>query len=355
MQPVDKIHGLRRNSVSLYIFAQWAKRYHGQWTSDGSENLDPFSLCLGQSTTVQHGPRHPHLDIVFLPPSPTSLQEKTHCCPNIRRRMPKAHRDATIQYSQPSYALTPGPSQRHHLSKSTPTPHRPLVYLADGEILTQDHPLPRLPGQVGFAGDRPQNGLILVSHQPMDTDNANTAYDHEPPSQPDMDEPVDPAKSRHRRKRVAQWKRWELEIIPMLIAPYMKLLESTLSLRNDPPPPRIKSCTCGDLGRHLAVTIVKFTGKSRSPFLILEILAHCCLALELVNIRACKCSPAAGQLLEMGYFPCAPYHPTLAIEVRMLQFVTKLFVRISPNNTAWCATVEDFLQNLGYKLTSAVC
>jgi len=38
----------------------------------------------------------------------------------------------------------------------------------------------------------------------------------------------------------------------------------------------------------------------------------------------------------------------------MLQFVTKLFVRVSPNNTAWCATVEDFLQGLGYKLTSAV-
>jgi hypothetical protein len=145
--------------------------------------------------------------------------------------MPKAHRDAAIQYSQPSYALTPGPSQRHHLSKSTPTPHRPLVYLADGQTLTQDHPLPRLPGQVGFAGDRPQDGLTLVSRQSMDTDNANAAYDHEPTFQPDMDEPVDFAQSRLRRKRVAQWKRWELEIIPMLIAPYMDLLESTLSLR----------------------------------------------------------------------------------------------------------------------------
>jgi hypothetical protein len=56
----------------------------------------------------------------------------------------------------------------------------------------------------------------------------------------------------------------------------------------------------------------------------------------------------------MGYFPCAPYHPTLAVEVRMLLFVTKLFVRVSPNNTAWCATVEDFLQGLGYRLPSEV-
>jgi len=39
----------------------------------------------------------------------------------------------------------------------------------------------------------------------------------------------------------------------------------------------------------------------------------------------------------------------------MLLFVTKLFVRVSPNNTAWCATVEDFLKGLGYRLASAVC
>ena len=57
----------------------------------------------------------------------------------------------------------------------------------------------------------------------------------------------------------------------------------------------------------------------------------------------------------MGYFSCTPYHPTLAVEVHMLLFVTKLFVRVSPNNTAWCATVEDFLQGLGYRLASAVC
>jgi len=45
----------------------------------------------------------------------------------------------------------------------------------------------------------------------------------------------------------------------------------------------------------------------------------------------------------------------LAVEVRMLLFVMKLFVRVSPNNTAWCATLEDFLQGLGYRLASAVC
>ena len=273
----------------------------------------------------------------------------------MRRRMNKAHRDAPAQSSPLSYTPTPGPSQRHHLSKSTLTPYRPLVYLADGETLTQDHPLPRLPGQVGFAGDRPQDGLVQVSRQPVDPDHPNishTAFDYGLPFQPDMDEPADLAKSRHRRKRVAQWKRWEFEIIPVLIAPYMNLMEATHSLKDNPPPPRMKACSCGDLGRNLDVTIVKFTGKF--PRLIVRLSTKYSSALELVNIRACKCSRAARQLLEMGYFPCAPYHPTLAVAIRMLQFVTKLFVRVSPNNTAWCATVEDFLQDLGYKLTSAV-
>jgi hypothetical protein len=185
----------------------------------------------------------------------------------MRRRMNKAHRDAGAQFAPLSYTPTPGPSQRHHLSKSIPTPHRPLVYLADGETLTQDHPLPHLPGQVGFAGDRPQDGLVPVSRRPVDPDNPNPAVDYEP-FQPDADEPVDPAQSRHRRKRVAQWKRWQNEIIPVLIAPYMDLLEATQSLRYDPPPPSMNACTCGDPGRNLAVTIVKFTGKS--PLLRLE-------------------------------------------------------------------------------------
>ncbi|KIM35718.1 hypothetical protein M413DRAFT_14387 [Hebeloma cylindrosporum] len=238
----------------------------------------------------------------------------------MHRRMNKAHHDRAAEPSLPSYMPTPGPSQRHHLSQSKPTPRRPLVYLADRETLTQDYPLPRLPGQVGFAGGRPQDGLVPVPPPPPQFDNhdgTDPVYDYDPQFQPSLNDPVDPAKSRHRRKRVAQWRRWDIEVIPALIGPYINLLAATNSLRDNPPPPSRKA------------------------------------SLELVEIRACKCTPAAGQLLELGYFPCAPCHPTLAVDVRMLLFVTKLFVRVSPNTTAWCATVEDFLQGLGYRLTSA--
>ncbi|KAK7464957.1 hypothetical protein VKT23_006165 [Stygiomarasmius scandens] len=34
----------------------------------------------------------------------------------------------------------------------------------------------------------------------------------------------------------------------------------------------------------------------------------------------------------------------------MLDFVTRLFLRVAPNNTAWCAAVEDYLRSQSYKL-----
>ena len=57
-----------------------------------------------------------------------------------------------------------------------------------------------------------------------------------------------------------QWRRWDIEIIPALINTYIKLLAATNSLRNDPPPPSKKACTWGDIGRNLAITVVKFRG-----------------------------------------------------------------------------------------------
>ncbi|KAJ6451135.1 hypothetical protein C8R45DRAFT_848602 [Mycena sanguinolenta] len=41
----------------------------------------------------------------------------------------------------------------------------------------------------------------------------------------------------------------------------------------------------------------------------------------------------APQLLQRGYFPCAPLEPTLAIELRVVEFVRRLFLNIPPNNT----------------------
>jgi hypothetical protein len=38
----------------------------------------------------------------------------------------------------------------------------------------------------------------------------------------------------------------------------------------------------------------------------------------------------------------------------MLQFASKLFLRMAPNTTAWTDTVEAFLDGRGYKLATRV-
>lgn len=79
------------------------------------------------------------------------------------------------------------------------------------------------------------------------------------------------------------------------------------------------------------------------------------LELEEVEIRACRCFLAALQLLSRGLFPCAPVAPTLAVDIKMLDFVRELFVRMPPNTTSWCDTVEAFLVKQRFKLKTRVC
>ena len=72
-------------------------------------------------------------------------------------------------------------------------------------------------------------------------------------------------------------------------------------------------------------------------------------------LSLCNCTSPALQLLELGFFPCAPVNPSLAVDLNMLEFVNELFVNAAPNTTAWCETLEAFLGNRRYKLTTQVC
>ncbi|KAI6018346.1 hypothetical protein EDC04DRAFT_2869985 [Pisolithus marmoratus] len=64
----------------------------------------------------------------------------------------------------------------------------------------------------------------------------------------------------------------------------------------------------------------------------------------------CSCVPAAIQLLWMGYFPCAPLGPTLAVSLQLLSLVRQLFMWMPPNTSAWCESFEAYLAGLGYKV-----
>jgi hypothetical protein len=68
----------------------------------------------------------------------------------------------------------------------------------------------------------------------------------------------------------------------------------------------------------------------------------------------CNCTPPALQLLNIGLFPCAPTRPSLAVDLNMLDLVGKYFVHAAPNTTAWCDTLESFLGDRKYKLTTWV-
>ncbi|KAF8054925.1 hypothetical protein FPV67DRAFT_1598916, partial [Lyophyllum atratum] len=229
----------------------------------------------------------------------------------------------------PSYTPSPGPKCSEVYNRNAKIPA--LVLLPHGKSLVQRRYLPRLPGQIGFAGDRPQDGRDSANALPPDGE----LHDPENPfiAFPDYSlDTIDPQVSRNRRKREKQWERWQQEVIPGLIQPFMVLMCGTKSLRESIP--ASSPCFCGAPGRSLEVTLVRFD------------------SLDSVVITVCDCAPAAIQLVQRGFFPSAPLAPTLAVDMKVLDFVATLFVNIAPNNTAWCKTVEIFLSKQGYKLAT---
>ncbi|KII83000.1 hypothetical protein PLICRDRAFT_76994, partial [Plicaturopsis crispa FD-325 SS-3] len=134
-------------------------------------------------------------------------------------------------------------------------------------------------------------------------------------------------------KRIRQWATWAGTTIPALVDPYLTLLRVSRNLREMPRIPSV-SCSCDDTVKRktLSVLCVHFE------------------SIEKIEIHVCECQPAPLQLLNRGMFPCAPCAPSLAVDLRVLDFVTTLFVRMPPNVTAWCDAVEVFLDGRGYKL-----
>ncbi|KAG6823054.1 hypothetical protein H0H92_011572 [Tricholoma furcatifolium] len=218
----------------------------------------------------------------------------------------------------PSYTPTRGPVRSKALRSKLP--QLPAVaFTAYGRTYKQDSYLPPRPSQSSTSDD-----LSVEYPAAPIVDNNNPMFD--PPS---------PTTTRHQRKRDAQWKRWQLDVLPHLIEPYMQYMHGSNSLR-DSVPKSNGSCLCGH-GRSLQVILVNFD------------------SLEKINIVVCNCTPAHGaphQLLEAGYFACAPLHPSLAVSLKVLEFVSELFLHMAPNNTAWCKAMERYLDKMGYKLTS---
>ncbi|KAJ7067771.1 hypothetical protein B0H15DRAFT_793738 [Mycena belliarum] len=135
-------------------------------------------------------------------------------------------------------------------------------------------------------------------------------------------------------KKSQQWARWTHEVIPKLVPIYIKLIYDTQSLRNTTEITVAEPRRCPCNKRILQVAVVRMN------------------AIEHLQLRTCACAPAPTQLLKRALFACSPLHPSLAVDLQVLDFVSRLFVNLPPNNTAVCNTLESFLASRGYKLTT---
>ncbi|KIM39165.1 hypothetical protein M413DRAFT_75239, partial [Hebeloma cylindrosporum] len=133
-------------------------------------------------------------------------------------------------------------------------------------------------------------------------------------------------------KKQKQWRKWSEDVIPALLQPYMTLLRETEGLRNINSKRQADGCDGCSEGRLLNVTCVYFD--------------------NLEKMTLCTCNEPALQLLQKGFFPCAPQLPTLAVDLGVLDFARDLFINAAPNTTAWCETLEGFLSARSFKLST---
>ncbi|KAJ6538683.1 hypothetical protein DFH09DRAFT_1323637 [Mycena vulgaris] len=207
-----------------------------------------------------------------------------------------------------------------HTAVSAP---EPLVYCANGQTLSQRLVRP-LPGGWGEASPQSSPSRRNPDATVPSEDNFVTS-DYLPSQNSPTPRPLTVKRSR-------QWQRWTLEVIPMLMPVFIKLMYDTVSLRDTAGLALDTAATCNCSRRALDVALVRMN------------------VIEHVRLGVCACSPAPMQLLKAGLFPCSPQHPSLAVDLQVLDFVTRLFLNLPPNNTAFCNTLEGFLASRGYKL-----
>jgi hypothetical protein len=179
---------------------------------------------------------------------------------------------------------------------------------------------------------------------------ANDYIDPVPPTSVDDS---DTKRAHHRRKSARQQSRWTNEVIPSILPIYLTLLRVTKSLRE--PSPYIRPvCTCGTTARSLSIICVYFERKSFTEVKHFAFVLNTLLGLVSTEIKACPCAPVAQQLVSQGLFPCAPFAPSLAVDITLLRFVSDLFVRLPPNMSSFTDTMETFLISRGYQLHGQV-
>lgn len=135
---------------------------------------------------------------------------------------------------------------------SSPTKRsaRPIVYLPNGKTLSQRTHLPIPRGQVGFL-ERPNDDRGMTAAVSSSGNIHNVFGDG-------GETFVVPTP--HSRKRLAQSARWENEVIPRLIGPYMNYVRESSNLAEDLLL-EAQECVCLNKGLNLEVVVVRFTSE----------------------------------------------------------------------------------------------
>lgn len=170
---------------------------------------------------------------------------------------PKARRRAAAAATSPvNYALRDGP-RIPNARRNGPDGELPDVLLPNNYTLVQPR-VPLIRSQIGIM--ERDNGR---APPPMsDEDRAAQAFGEAAALDPDIifheGTPPPPDRTQHRRKRRAQWQRWQGETMPLLIPELARLLQETRSYRNlDGRLPAAPLCACTDKRLH-KVAIVHF-------------------------------------------------------------------------------------------------
>jgi hypothetical protein len=155
--------------------------------------------------------------------------------------------------SSPSYTLQDGPRVSDPRRKLDHIARRPDVLLHDGRTLVQPR-LPALVTQFGLMETRPEGRAALPV---SDMDRAAEDFAEAAAEDPDiifMERTPPPDPAQHRRKRAAQWERWQRSVLPMLRPELARLLHETKSLRDlDGRRPQSPSCACNRRSHKVAV------------------------------------------------------------------------------------------------------
>ncbi|KAH6886607.1 hypothetical protein BKA70DRAFT_1123120 [Coprinopsis sp. MPI-PUGE-AT-0042] len=138
-----------------------------------------------------------------------------------------------------------------------------------------------------------------------------------------------PQEKVHVDKQLAQLRQWVDITIPEMVQPYLDMLAASQTMRNIDR--NTRACTCANSTSYINVLCVYFD------------------KLEYHDI--CLCSPSCN-LIAKGFFPSTPQRPTVAFDLKMLEFMHQLHVRASPNITAWSTALEEVLESQGFKLAS---